>query len=179
MLNFVHKPCCADGPKAEKIAKRLKAKLDQIHVNHLEKLLNIRFGTTITPYIQISEITDFPKLSERKMVSKLFFGSYYIKQSKSYMADLKKNGTCSIINNKTIEKLETNLKSTLYKEMKTSKIIGMDIKSKYRRSLKKENNKDSGASYRVLVQYVPNLNSSKSIKCRLKIGIFLHAFILS
>ena len=65
MLNFLHKPCCADGDKAEKIGERLKRKCDKIRSNALEALLTLRIGTMTIPYIKLSEITDFPRLSKK------------------------------------------------------------------------------------------------------------------
>ena len=45
MINFLHKPCCADGDKAGEISRKIKEKCNQMNENELEPLISIRSGT--------------------------------------------------------------------------------------------------------------------------------------
>ena len=124
MLNFVHKPCCADGDLAQEIGERLKQKCSETKINILENLLKLRIGTKKTPLKNFTELVDFPKLTEYEMETKLFFGSYYIKQSKSYLGDLLKNENFSSMNENVlpIPGVTANVLSELKKEWKNLKI---------------------------------------------------------
>ena len=64
MINFLHKPCCADGDKAGEISRKIKEKYNQMNENELEPLISIRLGTKKIPSIKLSELIDFPRISD-------------------------------------------------------------------------------------------------------------------
>ena len=126
--------------------------------------------------IKLSDLTDFPRISEAKMHEDIFFGSYYIRQSKSYLSDIMKNDSCSIIYESVLNKLQLDRNSlnNITERLRNRKIIGMEIASRHRRSLKnskesEENVKKFRVNYKVFIEYEKSVNNSDSIKCnRLK-----------
>lgn len=191
MLNFTHKPIHTDKDNADKVGQRLKTKLDDIQRrNVIEKLSNLRMGTIKLPHIELSQITDFPKLSKSIMARKIFYGNYYLKQSKSYLSDLLRNNKCSIISEKVIKSLTVKKdKSLLLNKIKKSKIICLELLSRHHRGLKSKNTKVTKKKnvkinkniqvnvdhdfikeyrqvYKVFIEYIPNRNISASIKCK-------------
>jgi hypothetical protein len=87
MINFSHKPCISDGKNSITIAKRLKEKA-QINTNYLDFLLKKRLDTKLMPSLELKQIKDFPKLKINEIKERICFGSFQLKQSKSYLTDL-------------------------------------------------------------------------------------------
>ena len=122
----------------------------------------------------MSEINDFPKLNETKIVENLFYGNYYIKQSKSYLPDLIKNNKCSILTEKDSLKLDANEHFLFSRKLQKSKILGMEITSRHKHSLRDAGEKLVKMSYikkyrinyKFFIQYVPNVNQKKGIPIR-------------
>jgi hypothetical protein len=171
MINFTHQACCADGENADKVARRLKKKIDNPISNYLEPFLSIRFAVSTIPTVKLTNLSDFPKMSKAKLTRKIFFGSYYMKQSRSYLADLMKNGNLYVINDELIEQLKITkyIKDLLRQSLKTSKIIGVEMASRHKRTSKISDNasftKKFKTTYKIFIHYVPNIESSRAIKC--------------
>lgn len=158
MYNFTHKPCESGGEKASTIARRLKRKL-KTNQNNLEFLLSIKLGKKLTTMINCS-IIDFPRLSIQKLKEKIMFGPYQLKQAKSYLNDLLINGHFFSVNESVIKNItDEKLKNNLFK----CKIIACQIASRHKRGLKTGTDMFRNV-YKVYIAYIPNLNSSKSIK---------------
>jgi hypothetical protein len=183
MINFTHKSCRADekfsknsknvNGRADLIAWRILNKYYNPNANILEPLLQLRLGTLNIPFSNIHEITDFPKLSKSSMRSQIFFGSYYLQQCKSYLSDMIKNGKVFRITDDTSFHLvnDRGLEQQLKEELKKTNIIGVEIASRHRRSLKKKNElkkniyiRKFSFIYRAFIQYVPNLDNSMAIR---------------
>jgi hypothetical protein len=174
MINFDHKTCCADQKIAKELAQRLRDKCENVRTNLLESIRGVRFGTKSLPYINISDVIDFPKLSEKKLVLKLFFGNYYIKLAKSYISDILKNGKCCVLSKISMNKksADVSVSRELTSQLDKTKIVGFEIVSRHRRSEynanegidKNEYVKKFKSFYKVLVQYAPNTNNTKAIK---------------
>ena len=167
MINFLHKPCCADGDKASEISERIKNKCKNVKINDLENLLNLRLGTKKIPFIKMTEIIDFPQYSESEMIEKIFFGSYYVHRSKSYLADIIENNNCAIIDEAKLAviSLKSSIAKKLISALKHSKIIGMEMPSRHKRSLKSKTSgegiKDFRFTYKVYIQFTKNAVLSK------------------
>ena len=159
MLNFFHKPCCADSEKAFEISENIKNKSKIFESSLLENLLKLRIGTQKIQFKKMDEFIDFPKYTEDEMVEKIFYGTYYIQQSKSYLADILRNENFALIDKKILHsaKIETNTLNSLIQKLENSKIIGMEILSRHRRSLKKQTNKkllkNYKVNYKVFIQF--------------------------
>jgi hypothetical protein len=189
MINYLHKPCQADKHNAENISRNLLKRMRNPKLNILNSLLqfDFRLSTKLVPATKLSNITDFPKLSKKKMVQKIFFGSYYLKACKSYMVDLLRNnliceidiGVLSTIQEKN---MDDSSRKIIAEALKISKIIGCEIDSRHSRSVnpyrvernsgQEKFDKKFKKRYKVFVQYVPFVNRSKSIKCKFKSNIF-------
>lgn len=176
MANYIHKPCHADGRNAKNVSQRMKEKGKRF-TSELDALLNLRSGTANVPLVVLSEINDFPKMSRSTLKNKVFFGSYYIRLCKSYLVDLTRNGTCFVINEKTVSNIAIPhiKRELLIKKLKTSKIIGFEILSRHKRSLadKVKKNiyiKQFRFRYRVFIEYVSNINSEEAIKSKRNIS---------
>lgn len=159
MINFTHKACCPDENKVEKIAKRIK-KRGKIKSNHLESLISKHLDTKhITP-LKISEIEDFVRLTPKKLNSTIFLGSYQQKQAKSYLDDIISTNKAYLVNETAFNKQRSEF----------SKIIAVEISSRHRRGEKKNECKGNNHmdklkhKYKVFLEYVPKMKSSKSIK---------------
>ena len=62
MINFLHKPCCADAPNEDEISLSIKNKCKtEIENIELEHLMQLRIGTKKIPFIKMLTITDFPQ----------------------------------------------------------------------------------------------------------------------
>jgi hypothetical protein len=72
------------------------------------------------------------------MLTKLFFGSYYLKQCKSYLADLLKNNSVAKIDQNTLEDLDLDkaVKSKLMHDTNNSNILCVGIPSRHHRRIK-------------------------------------------
>ena len=92
MINYTHKPCCPDSKNVLKISKLLKKKFKKTS-NNLEFLLGKQFDTKLITPVDLLSINDFPKITRKKIQSRILFGSFQLRQSKSYLKDLITNGT--------------------------------------------------------------------------------------
>jgi len=173
MINYTHKPCCPDGEQAQEIAKKIREKTEKEQKNQLEVMLKIRLDTRLMPRIPLSDIDDFPRLSETSIRTDLTFGSFQIEQSKSYLSDLLKFSTAYIITEKLGKKLLDS--DTSFKIVnKQLKLIAFEITSRHKRSenkinIKAENNyrrcsKLFRTTYKTFILYEPFNNVSNSIK---------------
>ena len=63
LIYYTHKSCCADKGKAQEIRQKIKDKIENTHLNHIEPLNKIQLGTKKNPLIPFSDLTDFPILS--------------------------------------------------------------------------------------------------------------------
>lgn len=167
MVNFSHKPCCPDGDDSIEIAKKIKDK-STINKNHLEFFLGKHLDSKQIPAVSLSEIDDFPEITEKQMIKSIFYGSYQLKQCKSYLSDLSTNEEAFIVSDQLKNKIQ-DLK--IREEMIKSKVIACEITSRHKRSEKSEkqqgsmNNKNNFKNnYKIFIQYLPNINSPDSIK---------------
>jgi hypothetical protein len=168
MINFDFKPCCPDGKNGAKIAKKIKHKA-AISSNSLQFLLNKQLGTNDIPKILISEINDFPRLKESELVEEIFLGTFLNKVCKSYVEDILNNKIAFVVKKNILEKNEKNKNSQT-----KAKIIAMQVSSRHKRSKikhekhvkKKEKTliSEFRTYYKVFIQYVPNIDSYKSIQ---------------
>jgi len=164
MNNFVHKPAETDGVNAFKIAKRLRKKANNpLQINKLSFLLNKHLGSSLLPLVKLSSITDFPKLKKKEIIEKILLGSYQFRMAKSYVQDLKKDGTAYSISEKFLQ-----IHSQDIKKDKETKIIAAKLSSRHRRGQEKINNiKTFRVMYKIFIEYIPNRNSYKSIKSKI------------
>jgi hypothetical protein len=174
MINYTHKPCCPDGEQAVEIARRIREKSEIDQKNQLEMMLKIRLDTKLMQRINLSDIDDFPRLSEKTIQDELIFGSFQIKQSKSYLSDFLQFSTAYIITETLAKKLfdpETSSK-LVSKELK---LIATEITSRHKRSVIKQTNiKDDQkytrcsklfrTTYKTFILYQSGINISSSIK---------------
>jgi len=169
MENFCHKPCISDGKQAYKVAKRLKKKA-RFSYNSLECILKKRIDSKLMPCFDLNEIDDFPKLSINIIKEKICFGSYQLKQSKSYMIDIIKQVRAFKVDKQNVSKInDKNLRDDLL--ITDSTIIGAEIPSRHKRGKIKtigKNNTEKKEKfktvYKVFIHYQPNINNFKSIK---------------
>lgn len=105
MIKFLHKPCHTDGINSIEIAQKMKTKIKNVKMNELEQLLHLRMGTKKFPFIKMSEVTDFPRFTKSEMIEKIFFGSYYIDRSKSYLGDIMENDVCIVLDENCITEI--------------------------------------------------------------------------
>ena len=177
MINFTHKPCISDGKNSIKIAKRIKKKA-KISTNNLEFLLKKRLDTKLMPSLELIKIEDFPKLKIKDIKERICFGTFQLKQSKSYLADLVKRVKAFKISSELIKqikdkKLQKDLIST------NSTILAAEIPSRHKRSriktkeIKNEYDQKFKSVYKVFIHYQPYENSYNSIK-----GIFMCFYII-
>ncbi len=201
MLNYLHKPCNSDEKKNEdaifnenrttKLADRLLKKCQNSKTSILENILSLRLGTAAVPKVKLDDVFDFPKLSKATMVSKLFYGKYYMKQAKSYLADFIKTGWVSRIEDVNLKNHLQYAEAVKSIDFEKTRILGMQMISRHRRALtslrikdiknpeKKQREKGNNTitkkqaghiktfknHYQIFVQYIPNLNRSRSILC--------------
>lgn len=158
MINFDFKPCCPDLPNSKIIARRLRMKSELKQNNNLNFLLFKRFNKNDFEEEMLNLIDDFPKLTKTKLKKNVFLGSYHLRTSSSYLAEIIKNQQVYVTSRSFNSYLEKkNLKS------KNSKIISAKINPRHSRSRQKDSN-EIKKSYNVFIEYLPNLNSSKGIK---------------
>ncbi len=186
MQNFCHKPCSSDGNKAYSVAKRLKERASLTN-NSLECIMRKRIDSKLMPCIDLSEIDDFPKLNNKEIQERICFGSFQLKQSKSYMIDVIKQVRAFKLDKKNTSKI-SDKKLRDYVMQTDSIIIGAEIPSRHKRSkikAKKKNNVEKiekfKTNYKVFIHYDQNINSFKSIKGTLFLHIaffkeFIHTY---
>ena len=127
IINFTHKACCADKDKAIEISVKIKNKIKNVHSNPLEHLNKIQFGTKKNPFLKFENLSDFPILSLDEMQGEIFYGSYYLKQSKSYFSDMHKtdsfcNITTTVLN--SYISINSRILDILAERLNSFKIIG-------------------------------------------------------
>jgi len=156
MHNFSFNPIVVDGINTEKISKNIKLRSEYLKKNILDLIINKHFSSSNWNKANLNDINDFPRLKRKQMKAKLFFGSFQLNQSKSYIADLEKTEVTYLT--------EEGIKNFFEKEKhfkklceKKTKLIGVKVLSRHRRG---SNAKD----YKVYLEYKPNINSPKSIK---------------
>ncbi len=142
MLNFFHKPCHADGVEANEISQKMGDKIRKISISPLESLVKksgIQFGTIDRRLLKMSDLTDFPRLTTAEMKKDFFFGSYYLKQSKSYMNDINKDSEYIEIHENNLNSLKLSVRenAVLMELLKESKLIGMKVASRHHRGVAK------------------------------------------
>jgi lysyl-tRNA synthetase class I len=137
-------------------------------------MLKVRLDTKLMQRIKLSDIEDFPRLSEKTIQDELIFGSFQIKQSKNYLSDLLQFSTAYSITETLAKKLfdsETSSK-LVSKELK---LIATEITSRHKRSVNKLTNikndqkytrcsKFFRTTYKTFILYQSGLNISSSIK---------------
>ena len=158
-----------DGTAANQIANKMKSISNKSQKNKLEFFLKKQMGTAAFPEILLDEINDFPILKRKKLIKKLFLGTFHMRQSKSYVNDLLKyNKAFKLDINKASYLKNSNL------DLKNSKIIGTKIISRHTRGIFKKGEKEGQfkKTYKVILQYKPNINKVKSI-----LGILLYNFL--
>ena len=188
MNNFLHKPCCPDGKKALKVAKRIKKKAQKVQINWLAFLLGKRLETKHIRPIELEEINDFVRLKKKQLKEKIFLGTFQLKLSKSYVGEVAYNRQSYIIMKDFAKQIsDINIRSGLLDE--STKIIAVEITSRHKRSKikrieKKEKNICSQElenvkekfrnTYKIIIQYIPNMNSTKAIKGKKLLKNYYH-----
>ena len=95
-------------------------------------------------------------------------GSYYIRQSKSYLSDIIKNDAYSIIDENVLNSI--SIDPTTSRKL----IRQQELTSRHKRSIKtgkelEESLKKYRMNYKVIIEYAKNVNSPDSIKSKMKI----------
>ena len=119
------------------------------------------------------------------MKDEIFFGSYYMKQSRSYFKDIITSDSYCEINLallKTLTSLDETVFKNLENRLKKFKIIGMNITSRHRTNLKKKPKRSEDdldiletelgeekiakyrINYKVFIEYKININNFNAIK---------------
>lgn len=156
MINFTHKPLCADGKNAAKISSKLKKKATQIDQrNKLDILIKLGLGKKDFPAFELDSIADFPKLKKKYIERNINYGTFFTKQARMYLQDLFKNKTIYLL--KSGVKLNTVNKTegkALRSSLKKTKIIGAEFTSRHMRG-------KEPMIYKALVQYIPATHNVK------------------
>jgi len=203
IINFTHKACCADKDKAIEISEKIKNKIKNVHSNPLEHLNKIQFGTKKNPFFKLENLSDFPILSLDEMQEEIFYGSYYLKQSKSYFSDMHKtdsfcNITTTVLN--SYNSIDSRILDILAGRLDSFKIIGLCLTSRHMRSLKtkkKDNLNDELTSeeeeengteinrirrmrfkYKVFIVYQKDLNHPNAIKSKIYYSFTFKNYLL-
>ena len=166
------------------ICQKIKNKVENIHLNPLEHLNKIQFGTKKNPNMQLETLNDFPILSLEEMQDDIFFGSYYLRQSKSYFSDMHRIGTyCNITLTvlNSYKSISPKVLDILTRRLNSHKIIGLMVTSRHMRSLKSKRKKDnlndeitSGEEEEEEEEIETNPNRSKEIRrLRYKYKVFI------
>ena len=134
MYNFNHKPCCPDGERATKIAKRMLKKAKLKKKTHLLKfLINKHLNTKFLIPVKLDNIDDFVILNLKTLGEKIFLGNFHLRLARSYMGELIKNGFAYMINLSYVKQIKnTKLRHSL--KEKKFKIIAFEISSRHKRS---------------------------------------------
>lgn len=174
MNNFSHKCCVSDKPITLKIAARIKKKM-LVNGNRLQLFLTKQLsGTSMFDPVGLDDVQDFPILSAKKLVRNIFFGSYSLRQCKSYLRDLINNSNVYTVNMKGLKnlvKLEASEDAYYTEDAKYfqerlkqgMKIIAFSIISRHSRN----------KNYKTFVLYEPNSVGTKGIRayiCNCKSG---------
>lgn len=168
MSNFEHKSCCPDGEKAEEVATAIQSKIDLNNGdNPLLFLLDkpIKKNSKHLEHIDLKDINDFVRLSAKKLCNEVYFGTFQMKLSLSYIGDLVNRQISYMLSNDFVNGLEdSELKDDLLSGK--SKVILVTIPSRHQRGQKQtdEKNSEFRNCYKVFLQYIPGGNCSKSIQ---------------
>lgn len=175
MINFNHKPSCPDKENSEKVAKNIR-KLAKKNLNNLEDLLTKRLNTREMIPINLNDINDFPKLRIEDITTDIVQGSFKLRQSKSYIGELIKNGKAYINSEKLTQNLKNmpnlvnpNLPKQLQRKQEPndlgsyydSRIVAVQFLSRFSRGEKKNSTENIR---NVFILYTPNLNTVNAIK---------------
>ena len=167
MINFSHKPCCPDGKNALKIARRILRRNKEKN-NKLEFLIRKQLDTKLINPIELSTVWDFPIIRKNKMKNKIFLGSYQLNQARSYVKDLISSKNCYVVSDKLIKNIAD---PSFYSEYRNSKILAFELISRHKRAKKKTTDieisnypKQYKNTYKVFIQFKPNLNKTKAIQ---------------
>lgn len=175
MINFNHKPSCPDKENSEKVAKNIR-KLAKKKLNKLEDLLTKRLNTKDMIPINLNDINDFPQLRIEDITTDIVQGSFKLRQSKSYIGELVKNGKAYINSDKLPKNLKNitslvnpNLPIQLERRKEQnatgsyydSRIIAVQFLSRFSRGEKTHSTENIR---NVFIQYSPNVHSVNAIK---------------
>ena len=141
--------------KKLKIVQRIKEKI-KIKMNPLRYFMKSHPETSRSRHINISSITDFPKLSYKTLENKNFLGEFHLKQSKSYMNEFKIKRAVFEQHNPDKDKSQ---RLKYYFTIKNAKLIACRLSTKHQAS---KEDKD-GFAYKVWILYKPNKNKSSAI----------------
>jgi hypothetical protein len=86
-----------------KSLQELLKKKSKLHENNMEHLLSRRFNTKKCIEKQLSSIEDFPKLTLKEIQNEILFGSFQLRQSRSYVGDMINNGKVFILEDNQIK----------------------------------------------------------------------------
>jgi hypothetical protein len=170
MLNFTHKCNTSDVSKSKKVAKRINNRLTT-YINPLSFLIKRRLDTRLIKKVKLLDIIDFPRLKQKVMETKIFFGTYQFRQSKSYMSELLESDIVYILNENLINTIQdSGFRENLAEITRNSeKLVAAEIISRHRHQIRNHNEQNSRQSdnfknvYRVFVRYIPSLNNYKAI----------------
>jgi len=156
-----------------KSLQELLKKKSKLHENNMEHLLSRRFNTKKSIQKQLSSIQDFPKLTLKEIQNEILFGSFQLKQSRSYIGDMINNGNVFIIEDSQSKTRKEENDSVL-----KCKLLGFEINSRHKRSEKKDNKrremKKFRITYKVIIKYFRNENNSEAIKGNKKFKFLLY-----
>ena len=128
--NMTFKQLIDDKPNSLAVARRLEEKMLQNNDNTLQFLFHHRLSTqkyfyTMSPHL----LDDFIQLKRKYLRQKIFFGSFHLKQAKSYLIDFIR------INKAYVFKPPKKLRSQIEND---TGIIGFKLTSRYKRSKSKK-----------------------------------------
>ena len=166
MINFTHKPCNPDGKNSAKISQRMKNRNEQQKSNPLKSLLKYQLGTKQIKAVRLSAVHGFPRLKRKKIASKIFFGTFQLKMSRSYLGELIRKDEAYIVSKNILNSLEDKTIRNFVSN--GSQIIAAIVNSRHRRGQIKNKNgsnyKKFRNTYKVFILYRPNLISSQAIQ---------------
>lgn len=115
---------------------------------------------------------DFVRLRPKQLCEEVFFGTYQLRLSQSYVGDLVDRGSSYTFSDTYIKSLnDSRLKNDL--QSGRTKIIGVTIPSRHQRGLKDSTKKNSDfrTVYKVLLKYDPQEKTAKSIQSKSLISL--------
>ena len=160
MINFQNKPICPDANNVEKITKRMIKRALSHRSNPLKELINKQLRSKQFSEVTMDDITDFPKYKRKQLVKNIFLGTYQLKMSPSYAADI------FLFGFKITNKFICNNNLVKQKLTSGSQIIAANLASRHRRAeiAAKESGKKLKVMYKVFILYEPNSNSTEAIQ---------------
>jgi major membrane immunogen (membrane-anchored lipoprotein) len=170
MSNFCMKLCIPNGNDTIEIAKRLK-KRSLKKQNKLGPLLMMTLPDFKSlPVTDMTSIDDFPQLTLSDFQRKITLGSFKVRQSRSSIEQIIKNGTVYLLNEQQI--IKHQIKSKIAIELEDTKIMAVFIVSRHKRG-KKINKYDTSDSdpknftsyYKVFIHYKPSFSENDANSC--------------